>query len=123
LLVSEDSSFLHYLKNHLKEQIRDFEILTAHNSSEALQLAFRYNPDIIASEFQLPGEDGRELCRKLKTKLQTRSIYFIMLVSSSGEELMSIESGADEVLMEPFKTDKLVAKISAYFKKAKRQEK
>ena len=112
ILIAEDNDDLRfYLKDNLHGQ---FEILEASNGDAALELVLKYVPDLIISDIMMPGIDGMELCRRIKTDKTVCHIPLILLTAKSSEEqqLMGIEMGADDYITKPFNFQILEAKIN-----------
>ena len=68
-------------------------------------------PDLVLLDLMLPGLDGIEICRKLKTDYSTRSIPIIM-VTAKGEEsdiVLGLGMGADDYMVKPFRPRELIA--------------
>ena len=114
LLIAEDNDDLRfYLKDNLLEQ---FEILEASNGEIALNIIQKFVPDLIISDIMMPGIDGIELCRRVKTDRAICHIPLILLTAKSSEQqqLEGIENGADDYITKPFNFQILEAKISNF---------
>jgi len=83
------------------------------NGDEGLQVALEKVPDLIISDVMMPGKDGFELCRILKSDIQTSHIPIILLTGRSDHEAMmaGIEHGADAYLVKPFDPDELILRV------------
>lgn len=82
----------------------DYEVLKAVSGEEALALVSRTDIDLILLDVMMPeGIDGYEVCRRLKSKDETRMIPIIIvtMLEDSGDKIASIESGADDFLTKP----------------------
>lgn len=82
----------------------DYNILTAVNGAEALDLLSKKDVDMITSDVMMPEMDGLELCRRVKTDINTSHIPVILLTAKSmaGDELQGLEAGADDYITKPF---------------------
>lgn len=112
ILIAEDNDDLRfYLKDNL---LRQFEIIEASNGDIALKIIQKYAPDLIISDIMMPGIDGLELCRRIKTDRTICHIPFILLSAKSSEQqqLEGIEVGADDYITKPFNFQILEAKIA-----------
>lgn len=71
-------------------------------------------PDLIVSDVMMPHMNGEELCRKIKSNVQTSHIPFILLTARASEEhrVAGYEAGADEYLAKPFNMDILLLRIA-----------
>lgn len=96
-------------------EIGDYQILTAENGQEALELAQTEYPDIILMDIMMPGSevDGLEACRRLKANPATAGITIVML-SAKGQEA-DLEAGriagADDYFIKPFSPIALIEKV------------
>lgn len=112
ILIVEDNQDL---RNFLVHQFSpNFKVLKALNGSEALKQAVKYTPDLIISDVMMPVMDGIELCKQLKSKLQTSHIPVVLLTAKSDVEsqLLGLETGADDYIPKPFDIGVLQAKVS-----------
>ena len=102
LLIVEDKRELReYMINFLSN---DFRVLSANDGKQGLELATKNTPNIIISDLMMPVMDGIEMCKILKTNVNTSHIPVIILTAKSGieNEKEGLETGADEYLLKPF---------------------
>jgi len=112
LLIAEDNDDLRfYLKDNLLEH---YQIHEASNGEEALKKIQKIVPDLIISDIMMPGMDGIELCRRVKTDRTICHIPLILLTARSSEQqqLEGIGKGADDYITKPFNFQILEAKIA-----------
>jgi DNA-binding response OmpR family regulator len=107
LLVDEDMEMSDMLEMSLSSEYR---IIRVGNGNEALIIAQEVNPDIIISDVVIPGIQGDELCRILKSSVATSHIPVILLTAKSAREAIvhGLEAGASDYIIKPF--DMLVLK-------------
>ncbi len=120
LLVIEDSpDIVAYIVNLLKEEYR---ILSAPNGVKGLELARKEVPDLIISDVMMPGMDGFEVCRRIKTELATSHIPVILLTAKADLEsrLEGLEHGADAYLSKPFEERELRVRLKKLLESRKR---
>ena len=87
----------------------DFEVRTAADGNEALRKLDESTPDIILTDLMMPGMDGIELCRRLKSNPHTVSIPLIILTAKHdlGVKIEGLTIGADDYITKPFNLDVL----------------
>lgn len=112
LFIAEDNDDLRfYLKDNLLKQ---YEIHEASNGTDALKKIQKLVPDLIISDIMMPGIDGIELCRRVKSDRTICHIPLILLTAKSSEQLQleGLETGADDYITKPFNFQILEAKIA-----------
>lgn len=103
------------LKAYLEEK---YDVITATNGRDALELVKEQNPDIILLDVMMPDINGYEVCKQLKTDPQTQFIPVIMVTALSGRDdwITGIEAGADEFLTKPVNKMELLTRITSLLK-------
>lgn len=111
LVVEDDPEMLGYLKGTLSGE---FETLTASDGETAFRLAEESQPDLVLSDVVMPGMNGYDLCRRLKSTLATSHIPVILLTAMDDREhiILGLESGSDDYVVKPFDPQVLTARIS-----------
>ena len=91
----------------------DYTVIEAADGSEGIRKAMKYVPDLIISDVMMPGMDGIECCRRLKSELQTCHIPVILLTACSLDEqrIQGYDGGADSYISKPFSSQLLVARV------------
>lgn len=90
-----------------------YQVETAHDGFEALRLAHSWQPDLILLDVMMPGMDGYQTCKRLKSDNQTMHIPVVMVTAlgDSTERLHGLEVGADDFLTKPLDYDTLLARV------------
>ena len=118
LLVDDDRKMLDVMRIYLENH--EFSVIFTDNGSEALMLARDSKPDLIVTDAEMPGLDGFELCKAIKTAHATAGIPVIII---SGKKVRDIDlvsgydKGADDYLAKPFAFPVLAAKINAVLRR------
>ncbi len=114
LLVDDHDDIIDYLEQLFQKQYR---IRKASNGLEALQRIQEREPAIIISDVKMPGMDGIELCRALKTDLSTCHIPLILLTARStiAHQIEGIGTGADDYMPKPFHPELLRVRVETMF--------
>ena len=98
-----------------------FSVTTAENGEEALLLVGEIAPDIIVLDWMLPNVSGIEVCRRLKSRAETRGIPVIMLSARSEEvdRVRGLETGADDYVIKPYSIVELVARVRTQLRRTR----
>jgi diguanylate cyclase (GGDEF)-like protein len=88
-------------------------ILCAENGDEALRIAIQYQPDLVITDWQMPGMNGIELCRTLRKTEFAKHLYIIMLTANEKDDelIQAFDAGADDYVVKPFNPKVLKARI------------
>ncbi len=91
----------------------NYTVIEAADGSEGIRKAMKYVPDLIISDVMMPGIDGIECCRRLKSELQTCHIPVILLTACSLDEqkIQGYDGGADSYISKPFSSQLLLARV------------
>lgn len=110
LIVEDDDQLREYLYRELG---KFFKVTSVDNGNKGLEYAINYMPDIIVSDILMPESNGFELCRKLKSELNTSHIPIIMLSAKTNldDQIKAIEFGADFYITKPFSIKYLITVI------------
>lgn len=111
ILIAEDHADMRtFIHQVIAEQ---FDVVMAENGNEAWDKALRHVPDLVISDLMMPGLNGTELCKRLKTHEATSHIPVIMLTARADQEskLEGLHTGADDYLTKPFDARELLARI------------
>lgn len=110
LLVEDNEDMREYLLNALSS---DYSIVCAEDGLQALEVAKEQNPDLIISDVLMPRMRGDELCRILKSSIETSHIPLVLLTALSEKEdiLSGLEAGANDYIVKPFDLAVLKARI------------
>jgi two-component system alkaline phosphatase synthesis response regulator PhoP len=114
LVVDDEQRLRDLVRNYLKHE--GFAVLTAANGLTALDLARQHAPDLVVLDLMLPGLDGLEVCRRLRT---FSDAYVIMLTAKAEEidRIVGLEVGADDYLTKPFSPRELIARVRAMLRR------
>ncbi|WP_161787186.1 7TM diverse intracellular signaling domain-containing protein [Hymenobacter sp. IS2118] len=110
LIVDDNADLRDYLRQCLQANYR---LLLAADGEQGLARAQAALPDLVLSDLMMPGMDGLELCRRLKTDERTSHIPVVVLTALTNEasRLRGFEHGADDYLTKPFRPAELLARV------------
>ena len=110
LIVDDSEDMVSFLGNHFKEK---YEVLTAGDGIEALDILRNHEVSIIISDWMMPRMDGAELCRRVRLDPMTSHIPFVMLTAKTDNDskVEGMDVGADTYIEKPFSIQYLEACI------------
>jgi two-component system alkaline phosphatase synthesis response regulator PhoP len=114
ILVVEDEAPIQELLQFNLERSK-YRVQVADSGEEALTVAAQYLPNLILLDIMLPGADGLEVCKQLKSNPKTNRIPIIMLTALCEEAdiVTGLELGADDYITKPFSPRVLLARVKA----------
>lgn len=110
LVVEDNDDIRDYIESSLKSK---YQVLTAINGQEGVDLAKKHIPDVIISDVMMPVMDGMELCKIVKEDISTSHIPVILLTAKDSlqDKEAGYEIGADSYLTKPFSAKLLISRI------------
>ena len=117
-MVEDEPMVAEVVERYLHREGYDVEVVQ--DGREALTAVERRSPDLIVLDIMLPGVDGIEICRHVRT----RSAVPIIMLTARGEEvdrLLGLGLGADDYVVKPFSPRELVARVKAVLRRAGKQ--
>jgi two-component system phosphate regulon response regulator PhoB len=118
VLVAEDEGALITLLRYNLER-EGYRVLEAVDGEEALLVASETTPDLVLLDWMLPQLSGIEVCRRLRSRQETRNVPIIML-TARGEEsdrIRGLDTGADDYITKPFSMTELLARLRAVMRR------
>ena len=114
LVVEDEIEMATVIASYLDRE--GFEVHLSHDGLDAVVKAREVDPDIVVLDLGLPGQDGLEVCRQLRT---FSDAYVVMLTARSDEvdTLIGLSVGADDYLTKPFSPRELVARLRAMLRR------
>ncbi|WP_248929299.1 response regulator YycF [Paenibacillus hamazuiensis] len=114
LVVDDEQPIADILKFNLEKE--GYEVICAYDGGRAVELAFSEEPDLILLDLMLPVKDGMDVCREVRTRLNTP---IIMLTAKDNEidKVLGLELGADDYVTKPFGTRELLARVKAHLRR------
>jgi len=111
LVIEDDVNLLEGLEIFLS--MEGFRTLSSSNGRDGLKLARRYVPDLVLTNYQMPGADGLEVIHGIRANKSTSEMPIIFITANSAPSIRSraVRGGANGYLMKPFTTDDLKEKI------------
>ena len=116
LIVDDEPDIVEFLQFNFQKE--GFEVRTASNGKSAIDLALKYQPEVILMDVMMPVMDGIEACREIRQKANTYN-PLICLLTARGEDysqLAGFEAGADDYMVKPIGQKVLLARIRSLLK-------
>jgi len=116
-VVEDENDIADIVKHYLKNAGYNVELFE--DGEKALRRIHVSAPDMLLLDLMLPGMDGLEMCRLLRSEPATKKLPIIML-TAKGEEtdkIVGLEMGADDYVTKPFSPKELVARVKALFRR------
>lgn len=116
LIVDDDNNIAELISLYLVKECFDTKIVN--DGESAIEAFDTYGPNLILLDLMLPGMDGYQVCREIRTKSQVP----IIMLSAKGEvfdKVLGLELGADDYMEKPFDTKELVARVKAVLRRVK----
>lgn len=117
VVVEDESDILEVLSYNLRRE--GFEVSTSLDGAQGLELIQQQLPDLVLLDLMLPGIDGLEICRRLRSNPASQHIPIVM-VTAKGEEsdvVLGLGIGADDYLVKPFSPKELIARVKAVLRR------
>ena len=119
LAIDDNQDNLITLKALINDAFPEAVTLTALNGTKGLELAGTEDPDLILLDIVMPGMDGFEVCKKLKTSNEICDIPVVFITALKGDKesrILALECGAEAFLAKPIDEYELTAQIRAMVK-------
>ena len=113
LIVEDSKTQSAYLQSIL--EMENYQVLSANNGEEALELIKHKKPDIVLSDVIMPLMDGFTLCKKIKNEKLFSDIPVILLTTLTDPRdiIKGLESGADKFIPKPYKEEYLLSQVES----------
>jgi len=114
LVVDDDENIAELISLYLTKECFDTEIV--YNGEDALNTFNSWKPNLVLLDLMLPGMDGYQVCREIRTRSSTP----IIMLSAKGEvfdKVLGLELGADDYIIKPFDSKEMVARVRAVLRR------
>jgi DNA-binding response OmpR family regulator len=101
-----------------------YDVRVALNGAEALRQVREFRPEVVLLDIMVPQLNGWEVCRRLKSEPETRTVPVIMVTGrvEEGDKVLGFELGADDYVTKPFSPRELVARVRAVLRRGRPTE-
>src|SRR5436190_2626797 len=120
VMVIEDEKEIRDLVRYNLER-EGYRVAAADDGEKGLSQIFSSRPDLLVLDLMLPGHNGLEILREVRSEPTTRDLPVIVLTARAAEmdKLLGFEHGADDYLTKPFSPRELVARVEALLRRAR----
>ncbi len=96
-----------------------YKVITANNGIDAVKIAIEEKPNLILLDLMIPGKDGYDVCKDVRSNSEIRNTPIIMLTAKSEEvdKILGLELGADDYMTKPFSVRELLARVKAVLRR------
>ncbi|MUL35617.1 response regulator transcription factor [Gloeocapsopsis dulcis] len=121
LLIDDDPNLILLVKDYL--EFRGYEVITAENGREALQILEQEVPDMIICDVMMPEMDGYTFVNNVRQdeRISWIPVLFLSAKGQSQDRVKGLNTGADVYMVKPFEPEELVAQVEASLKQAYRR--
>ncbi|MBM3194211.1 MAG: response regulator transcription factor [Chlamydiae bacterium] len=123
LLIEDEEDIAALIK--LQAELSGFKLHVEVDGINGFRAVEREKPDLVLLDIMLPGQNGYDVCRKIKSTPELKSIPVIILTAKDEELdiLLGLELGADDYILKPFSPKVLMSRIKAVLRRGKEAEK
>ena len=115
LVIEDERDIARLIRLHL-EDLCD-EVAIAEDGTAGLSMALARRWDLVVLDLKLPGVDGLEICRALRSRENYTPILMVTSKSTEVDRVLGLETGADDYLTKPFSILELLARVKAIFRR------
>ena len=117
LVVDDEQDIVDLISYNLSKE--GYEVATANNGTDAVDLAQRLRPDLVILDIMMPGMDGFEVCRALRQDSSLQSMAIVFLTAKAGEidQILGLELGANDYIQKPISPRVLLARVKTILRR------
>lgn len=114
LIVEDDAEIRHLIQLYLE---KEYQVIMTENGRKALEAIKLDSPDLILLDILLPGKDGLEVCREIRTFNVDVPIIFLSSRREYEDRIFGLEAGADDYITKPFDPGEVLARVRAHIRR------
>jgi two-component system phosphate regulon response regulator PhoB len=118
LVIDDEKDLLELVRYNLEKEHLD--VITATDGQAGLEIGLRHKPDLVLLDLMMPGMNGLEVCKQLRSDARTKRVPIIMLTAKAAEtdKIVGLEMGADDYIVKPFSVRELLARVRAVLRRS-----
>jgi len=118
LVVDDDPTVSDVVRRYLERS--DFDVTLAVDGQQALAAAAQHRPDLVVLDLMLPGLDGLEVCRRLRTRDPDLPVVMLTALGEESDRVLGLSLGADDYVTKPFSPRELVLRVQSVLRRSRR---
>ena len=115
LIIEDNPGIQMSLQDELESA--GYQVFTSGNGNDGLKLAGEKDPDLIILDIMLPGLDGYEVCKRLRSEGNNTPIIMLTVKDKEIDKVLGLELGADDYVTKPFSVRELTARVKTIFRR------
>ena len=115
LVVDDETNICELLKLYLEKE--GYEVYTANNGSDAVNIFKEVDPDLTLLDIMLPVLDGWQVCREIR-KFSDKPVIMLTAKAETFDKVLGFELGADDYVVKPFDTKEVMARVKAVLRRS-----
>ncbi|KIL42112.1 hypothetical protein SD70_02725 [Gordoniibacillus kamchatkensis] len=119
LVVDDDDEIRNLIAIYLNRE--GFEVIAAANGNHIRELCLEHEPQLIMLDLLLPGDNGYELCRTVRS-ISDAPVLFVSCKDEETDKVIALALGGDDYITKPFSPGELVARVKAHLRRYRKQE-
>jgi len=121
LVIDDEKDLVELVRCNLERE--GYDVIGASDGQTGLDIASRLKVDLVVLDLMLPGMDGLDVCRSLRTDNRTGRVPVLMLTARATEadKIVGLELGADDYVTKPFSPRELLARVKALLRRTAQQ--
>ncbi len=120
LVVDDEPSIVTLMKFNLEKA--GYEVITAEDGRQGLDLSLTEKPDLIVLDLMLPGMDGMDVCKTLRQEKVDTPILMLTAKDEEFDKILGLELGTDDYMTKPFSPREVVARVKAILRRTQVQQ-
>src|SRR5437016_7482396 len=118
LVIDDEKDLLELVRYNLEKEHLD--VITANDGQSGLEIGLKHKPDLVLLDLMMPGMNGLEVCKQLRSDARTSRVPIIMLTAKAAEtdKIVGLEMGADDYITKPFSVRELLARVRAVLRRS-----
>lgn len=117
LIADDEADILEIISFNLQSE--GYNVICASNGNEAVEFAKMYKPDLVILDVMMPGKNGFEVCKILRSnkEFENTIIIFLTALNDDSTEIKGLETGGDDYINKPISPKVLISRVNALFRR------